>query len=129
MSCFLANRSEVAGHKVLGTREGAGVVASDSLAAESARSGGGFADNQDGEPFGESDSKPTFANKDIAGTVRLDPATDSEARQTQEDWAAESTNSSATSYPYAAGGQSKGLAVENTTIGGGGEGVAREDVA
>jgi len=95
-------------------KESAGPVASDSLAAESTRSGGGFAENRGGEPLGVSGSNSTFANTNTSGATRLDPASDAEARQAQEDWAEEKKLGSAGTYPDALGGQAKGLAVENT---------------
>jgi hypothetical protein len=57
----------------------------------------------------------TFANANTSGAHRLDPASDAEARLAQEDWEEErKLGAGANSYPAAAGGQSKGLAVENT---------------
>jgi hypothetical protein len=97
------------------TQEGAGAVASDSLAAESTRAGGGFSENRNSEPQGVKGSNSTFANENTSGATRLDPASDAEARRSREDAKEERTlGSRATSYPSAAGGQSKGLAVENT---------------
>jgi len=95
--------------------ESTGAVASDSLAAESTRAGGGFSDNRGSEPQGVSGSNSTFANTNISGATRLDPASDAEARMAEEDWAEEKKlGSASTSYPDAAGGQSKELAVEDT---------------
>jgi len=84
--------------------EGAGPVASDSLAAES----DAFSANRNSEASGVSGSNSTFANTNTSGATRLDPASDAEARQAQENWASER------SYPDAVGGQAKDLAVENT---------------
>jgi len=96
-------------------QEGAGAVASDSLAAESTRAGGGFSENRNSEPQGVKGSNSTFANENTSGATRLDPASDAEARLAKEDAKEEhKLGSGATSYPSAAGGQSKGLAVENT---------------
>jgi hypothetical protein len=96
-------------------QEGAGAVASDSLAAESTRAGGGFSENRNSEPQGVKGSNSTFANENTSGATRLDPAPDAEARLAQEDAKEErKLGSGATSYPSSAGGQSKGLAVENT---------------
>jgi len=96
--------------------ESTGAVASDSLAAESTRSGGGFSSNPNSTPLGVSGSNSTFANTNTSGATRLDPASDAETRMAQEDWAEErKVGSGATSYPNAAGGQSKALAVEDTT--------------
>jgi len=96
-------------------QESTGPVASDSLAAESAREGGGFSDNRDSEPLGVSGPNSTFANTNTSGATRLDPASDAEARLAQDDWAEEKKlGAASTSYPTAADGQSKGLAVEDT---------------
>ena len=96
-------------------QEGAGAVASDSLAAESTRAGGGFSENRNSEPQGVKGSNSTFANENTSGATRLDPASDAEARLAKEDAKEEhKLGSGATSYPSSAGGQSKGLAVENT---------------
>ncbi|KAK0107340.1 hypothetical protein ONS95_004033 [Cadophora gregata] len=86
--------------------EGAGAVASDSLAAESTRAGGGFAENRNSEPLGVSGSNSTFANENISGPRRLDPALDAEARMAEEDWAEEKKlGATASSYPDSTGGQ------------------------
>lgn len=96
-------------------REGAGPVASDSLAAESTREGGGFSGNRNSEPQDVKGANSTFANANTSGASRLDPASDAEARLAKEDWEEErKLGAASTSYPTAAGGQSKGLAVENT---------------
>ncbi|KAF7947108.1 uncharacterized protein EAE97_004357 [Botrytis byssoidea] len=70
-------------------KEGAGAIASDSLAAESTRAGGDFAKNRDGEPLGVAGANSTFANTNTSGATRLDPASDAEARMATEDWAEE----------------------------------------
>ncbi|KUJ18392.1 uncharacterized protein LY89DRAFT_733063 [Mollisia scopiformis] len=85
-------------------KESAGPVASDSLAAESDT----FSENRNSEPQSVSGSNSTFANTNTSGVIRLDPASDAESRQAQENWASER------SYPDALGGQSKRTAVENT---------------
>jgi hypothetical protein len=95
--------------------EGAGAVASDSLAAESTRSGGKFATNHNGEPLDVSGSNSTFANTNTSGAHRLDPAADAKSRMTQEDAAEEKHGASGSSYPDSLGGQSKATAVTNTT--------------
>ncbi|KAJ8062216.1 hypothetical protein OCU04_008768 [Sclerotinia nivalis] len=66
--------------------EPAGAVASDSLAAESTRAGGGFAENRHGEPLGVKGSNSTFANTNTSGAKSLDSAPDAEARMAKEDW-------------------------------------------
>ncbi|CAG8984249.1 hypothetical protein HYALB_00010505 [Hymenoscyphus albidus] len=70
-------------------KEGAGAVVSDSLAAESARAGGGFASNRDTDPFGAKGSNSIFTNRDTSSATRLDPAVDAEAREAESDWAEE----------------------------------------
>jgi len=96
-------------------QEGAGPVASDSLAADSTRSGGDFSSNRNAEPQGVSGSNSTFANTNISGATRLDAASNAEARMAQEDWAEEKKlGGGSDSYPSGLGGQAKGLAVENT---------------
>lgn len=101
-----------------GIHESTGAIASDSLAAESTRAGGGFSSNPNSEPQGVAGSNSTFANTDISSATRLDPASDAEARMAQSDWAEEQQLGSArTTYPDALGGQAKGLAVENTERG------------
>jgi len=86
------------------TDEGAGAIASDSLAAESTREGGKFSENRNGEPQGVSGANSTFANTNTSGATTLEPAADAEAR-----------SSGAGSYPGSLGGQAKDLAVENTS--------------
>lgn len=61
--------------------EGAGAVASDSLAAESTRKGGDFSENKNSEPLGVSGSNSTLANTDTSAAIKLDPARDAEARE------------------------------------------------
>ena len=96
-------------------QEGTGAIASDSLAADSVRSGGAFSDNPNSAPQGVSGSNSTFANTNTSGATRLHPASDAEARMAEDDWAEEKKlGAGSTTYPNAAGGQSKGLAVENT---------------
>ncbi len=87
--------------------EGAGPVASDSLAAESTRANGAFSENRNSEPQGVSGSNSTFANTDTSGATTLDPAADAEARGDDD--------ANVGSYPASVGGQAKDLAVENTS--------------
>jgi len=91
--------------------ESAGPIASDSLAAESTRAGGGFSENRNSEPSGVKGANSTFANTNTSGATRLDPASDAEARMAQEEWGQEKQLGS---YPDSVGGQAKGLAVSNT---------------
>jgi hypothetical protein len=95
-------------------QEGAGAVASDSLAAESTREGGGFSSNKNSEPLGVSGANSTFANTNTSGATTLSPAINSEARDIDSG-----------TYPDALGGQSKDTTVEDTTRGSSGNaGVA-----
>ena len=80
-------------------QEGAGAVASDSLAAESVRSGGGFGENRDSEPLAVKGSNSTFANTDTSGAVTLKPT----ASASERDSANDSTGN--TKYPESTGGQ------------------------
>jgi hypothetical protein len=62
-----------------------GPITSDSLAAESTRSGGAFSTNPDSEPQGVAGPKSTFTTTNTSGAIRLDPARDAEARFAQSD--------------------------------------------
>ncbi|KAI4123084.1 MAG: hypothetical protein LQ338_005455 [Usnochroma carphineum] len=66
--------------------EPAGPVASDSLAAESTRSGGAFASNRGSAPLSVSGSSSTFNTTDVSGAQKLDPAPDAAAREAKEAW-------------------------------------------
>ena len=70
------------------------------MAAESARSGGGFGDNRDSNPQSVPGSKSTFANTDTSGASTLPPARDAQTRDNQ-------TNETGAGEKYAegAGGQ------------------------
>lgn len=68
------------------TTEGAGAIASDSLAAESTRSGGAFSSNRNAEPQSVSGSSSTFNNTDISGARVLDAAPDAAEREAKEAW-------------------------------------------
>jgi hypothetical protein len=86
-------------------QEGAGAITSDSLAAESTREGGKFAENRDSEPQGVSGSISTIANTNTSGATRLDPAPDAETRST----------SNKSMHPGSLGEESSGLAVQDTS--------------
>ncbi|CAL8575631.1 hypothetical protein XPA_001544 [Xanthoria parietina] len=66
--------------------EGAGAIASDSLAAESTRSGGAFSSNRDAAPQSVSGSSSTLNNTDISGARVLDAAPDAAEREAKEAW-------------------------------------------
>jgi len=78
-------------------QESTGPVASDSLAAESTRTGGGFSENPDSEPL---DSTSTSTHTNTSGTSKLEPAPDARSRSDNQPG----------EYK-----QSKALAVEDTT--------------
>ncbi|KAI9786693.1 MAG: hypothetical protein M1816_007834 [Peltula sp. TS41687] len=61
-------------------REGAGPVTADSLAAESVRSGGGFAENRDSEPLKVKGANSTFNTTDTSAADELSPARDAAQR-------------------------------------------------
>jgi len=90
--------------------EFAGAVASDSLAADSTRSGGVFSENRGAAPQSVSGNSSTFANTNTSGATKLDPAPDAESRLAQDSWKEEKGV-----YPDAVGDQSKSTAVEDTT--------------
>ncbi|KAI9697755.1 MAG: hypothetical protein M1836_004431 [Candelina mexicana] len=66
--------------------EPTGAVASDSLAAESINSGGGFSENKNVQSLSVSGSKSTLNTTDTSGATTLSPAPDAEARLAQSDW-------------------------------------------
>ena len=87
--------------------EGAGTVTSDSLAAESTRAGGEFAENRDAEQDGVSSKSSTANTPATSAAPKLAPAPDAESRLDGEERSSSSrsTGSGATNYPEAAGGQ------------------------
>ena len=90
------------------TTEGAGAVASDSLAAESARSGGKFGDNRDSQPLKQSGSSSTFNNTDTSGATTLAPAPDAAEREAKAAWsetADEAKGPGGQRYPEGVDGQ------------------------
>lgn len=78
--------------------EGAGAVASDSLAAESVRAGGGFASNRDAAPLGVKGGNSTLANTDTRSAVKLEAARDKASRRDEG-------LDERVKYPEGAGGQ------------------------
>ncbi|KAL2038222.1 hypothetical protein N7G274_009170 [Stereocaulon virgatum] len=94
------------------TTEGAGAVASDSLAAESARSGGKFGENRDSQPLQQSSSSSSFNNTDPSSiaTTTLGPAPEAAEREAKAAWsetAEEAKGVAGQKYPEGAGGQPK----------------------
>ncbi|MCJ1455441.1 hypothetical protein MMC28_005796 [Mycoblastus sanguinarius] len=90
------------------TKEGAGAVASDSLAAESARSGGGFGANRDSNPLSVEGGKSTLTNTDTSAATTLAPAPDAAEREAKAAWsetADEAKGPGGQKYPEGAGGQ------------------------
>jgi len=81
-------------------QEGPGAVASDSLAAESVREGGGFSENRDAEPLGVSGSNSTFNTTDTSGATKLEPASDASKRGEKD----ESSTADYTSSGQGSGG-------------------------
>lgn len=61
-------------------REGAGPVTADSLAAESTRQGGGFAENRDSEPLKVKGANSTFNTTDTSAADVLPPAANAASR-------------------------------------------------
>ncbi|KAL8995707.1 MAG: hypothetical protein Q9169_004601 [Polycauliona sp. 2 TL-2023] len=88
------------------TVEGPGAIASDSLAAESTRSGGAFSSNRNPEPLAQSGSTSTFNNTDTSGARVLDAAPDAAEREAKEAWSevpAEARGVAGQKYPEGAG--------------------------
>lgn len=88
--------------------ERAGPIASDSLAAESTRQGGGFSENRGAEPLGVKGSSSNFANTDTSGATTLAPARDAaerDANATENDIPDDLKGPGGRKYPEALGGQ------------------------
>ncbi len=89
-------------------QESSGPVASDSLAAESYRNDGAFADNKDAAPSSVKGASSTFNNQDTSSAKVLPPAPDADARESQEAWNESSQLQGAgggLKYPEGTGGQ------------------------
>lgn len=65
-------------------QESTGPVTSDSLAAESLRSGGGFAENENAAALDVRGSDSTFNTTDTSGATALHPARDGSSREDQD---------------------------------------------
>ena len=104
-------------------REGAGAVASDSLAAESARSGGGFSENRDSEPLAVKGSNSTFANTNTSSATTLNPAPSASDRDSANDSAGN------TKYPETTGGQGQFPGVHNADGYYGGSTKAKQEMS
>ena len=88
--------------------ERAGPIASDSLAAESYRQGGGFSENRGAEPLGVKGSSSNFANTDTSGATTLPPARDAaerDANTLRYDVSDDLKGPGGRKYPEALGGQ------------------------
>ncbi|KAL9604051.1 MAG: hypothetical protein Q9219_000813 [cf. Caloplaca sp. 3 TL-2023] len=110
-------------------REGAGPIASDSLAAESTRANGAFASNRDSAPQSVSGSSSTFANTDVSGARKLDAAPDAAEREAKEAWQEvpdEARGTSGQKYPEGAGGVEFSGAHNADGYAGGSVGAQRE---
>ncbi|KAH8698549.1 hypothetical protein BGW36DRAFT_396304 [Talaromyces proteolyticus] len=77
-------------------QENPGPITNDSLAADSVRQHGAFAQNSDSQPLGVSGSKSTFNNTDTSGATQLSSAPQASARENP---------SRQERYPDALGGQ------------------------
>ncbi|KAL8699937.1 MAG: hypothetical protein Q9201_005726 [Fulgogasparrea decipioides] len=112
------------------TREGAGAVASDSLAAESVRSGGGFSENRDSAPLSVSGGSSTLNNTNTSGARILDPAPDAAEREAKEAWKEvpdEVRGTAGQKYPEGAGNANfAGSHNADGTYSGGSSGARRE---
>ncbi|KAI9759509.1 MAG: hypothetical protein M4579_002268 [Chaenotheca gracillima] len=89
------------------TKEGPGAITSDSLAADSSRSGGAFSENRNAEPQGVSSHSTTSNNTNTSGATTLPPAPDAETRQNavDENTAGNAKGSAGLKYAEGAGGQ------------------------
>ncbi|KAL8832157.1 MAG: hypothetical protein Q9191_000430 [Dirinaria sp. TL-2023a] len=88
--------------------EGPGAIASDSLAAESTKSGGAFSNNRNAEPQSVSGSSSTFNNTDTSGATTLAPAPDAAEREAKQAWqetSDEAKGPGGQKYPEGLGGQ------------------------
>jgi hypothetical protein len=65
--------------------EGAGPVASDSLAAESVRAGGDFGENRDSNPLGVKGANSTLANEDSSNATKLSSVDHASSRKDESD--------------------------------------------
>ncbi|KAL9098838.1 MAG: hypothetical protein Q9163_005567 [Psora crenata] len=81
-------------------RESTGAVVSDSLAAESVRAGGKFAENRNSEPLAVKGGNSTFNTTDTSGAITLPPVPNAGARGDTSDESGQGTK-----YPEDAGGQ------------------------
>ncbi|KAL8708658.1 MAG: hypothetical protein Q9220_006483 [cf. Caloplaca sp. 1 TL-2023] len=111
----LANQGEPLGNTTSGGKvndptstltEPTGAVASDSLAAESSRSNGAFAQNPTSQPLSVSGSSSTFANTDTSSARELAPAPDAAEREAKEAWSEvpdEARGQAGKKYPEGAG--------------------------
>lgn len=91
------------------TSEGAGAIASDSLAAESASSGGKFGENRDSNPSSVKGDHSTLNNTDTSGAKVLAPASNAAEREEHEaleETPDEAKGSHGKKYPEGADGQS-----------------------
>jgi hypothetical protein len=86
-------------------QEPTGAVASDSLAAESTRAGGGFSENENPEIMGVKGSQSTLNTTDTSGASVLHPASSGAAREQQDAMGlgSDEKGASGVKYPEGAG--------------------------
>lgn len=107
-------------------------MASDSLAAESVRSGGGFADNRDSNPLSVKGNQSTFANTDTSAATTLAPAPDAAEREAKAAWqesSDENKGPGGQKYPEGAGGQGEFPGSHNADGYSGGSTRAKQEMA
>ena len=87
--------------------ESSGPLASDSLAAESVRSGGSYASNPNSTPSGTPGSKSTLNTTDTSAATTLEPTPDAAEREARNAWgeAADLRGPSGLKYAEGVGGQ------------------------
>lgn len=113
-------------------QERAGAIASDSLAAESTRSGGGFSTNLGSEPLSVKGSSSNFANTETSGATRLPPAANAAERDdkgTAEESPHTTSGPGGQKYPEGAGGQGEFPGAHNADGYSGGSTRAKQELA
>lgn len=104
-----------------GGQEATGAVASDSLAAESMKQGGGFSENDDAHVVGVKGSNSTLNTTDTSGATTLHAASDGAMREKQDAMGrgADEKGVTGLKYPEAAGQPSFDGAVSSEGFAGG----------
>ncbi|MCJ1462140.1 hypothetical protein MMC07_000740 [Pseudocyphellaria aurata] len=109
--------------------EGAGLVTTDSLAAESARDGGAFNENSGGDVSGSSSN---LVDRDISSATTLAPAPDAAEREAKAAWqetADELKGPGGQKYPEGLGGQGEFPGSHNADGYSGGSTKAKQELA